>query len=153
MAFLFPGDVFGLAEAGHYVNSAQTVTDATLHRILRDALLETLRRDRELEVQFLCKVTNELRELQRQQIVVTRRDAPGRVAMFLRMLDQQRRRDGNVIDIPMSRTDIAQYLSLSPEAVSRATASLEHDGIVSFPSLHAATVLNRSRFERLAAAV
>ena len=153
MAFLFPGDVFGLAEGGHYVNSTQAVTDSSICRILREALVETLRRDRELEVQFLCKVTHELRELQRQQIVVTRRDAPGRIAMFLRMLDQQRRKDGNAIDIPMSRSDIAQYLSLSPEAVSRATASLEHDGIVSFPSLHTANVLNRARFERLAAAV
>jgi CRP/FNR family transcriptional regulator len=153
MTFLFAGDVFGLAEGGQYVNTTQAVTPARVYRIPYAALADTLRRDSELDVQFLYKVTHELRESQRRQIVVTRRDAPGRLAMFLRLLEHHQAGHSVRIDIPMSRGDIADYLSLSPEAVSRAAARLSHEGIVSFPSAHVAHVVNRARFERLADAV
>jgi len=148
LAFLFPGDVFGLAENGRYVNSVQTVTPTTCFKIPVSALTEMFVRDGELELQFLFKMTHELREAQRQQIILTHRDARIRVAMFLRML--QRRNDGSShIELAMSRLDIARYLGLSSEAVSRATARLSREGIVAFPSLRVAQVINRSEFDRL----
>jgi len=153
MGFLFPGDVFGLAEGGYYVNTTQAITDATIYRFPRPALAEAMRNDAELEMQFLCKVTHELRESQRHRIVMARRDAPGRLVMFLRMLESHRASESSRIDVPMSRADIGHFLGLSPEAVSRATARLERDGIVTFPAPHVARVVNRSRFDRLAAAV
>ena len=122
MAFLFPDDIFGLAESGHYVNTTQSVTPVTLYRLEMGTLTAMLRRDSELEFQFLCKVTHELRESLHQTVVVGRRDAVGRLAMFLRMLEQETRQRGRAshIEIPMSRSDTANYLGLSLEAVSRA---------------------------------
>ena len=153
LAFHFPGDAFGLAENGRYVNTTQVVTPATVFRIPVEALAEAFRRDSELELQFLCKVTHELRKSQRQQIVMGRRDAPGRVAMFLHMLERNGNGDPSRIELPMSRADIGHYLGLSPEVISRATARLRHEGIVSFPSTHVAQIVNRARFDRLATAV
>jgi len=148
-AFLFPGDVFGLAENGRYVNSLQTLTPATLYQFPVDKLTDMFRHDGELELRFLCKATYELREAQRQQIIVTRRDAAGRVAMFLRMLEHRSGSDSSRIQIPMSRRDIGRYLGLTPEAISRATASLSREGIVSFPNRQTAQIRNRSRFDQL----
>ncbi len=147
LAFLFPGDVFGLAENGSYVNSVQTVTPTTCFKIPVSALTDMFVRDGELELQFLFKMTHELREAQRQQIILTNRDARGRVAMFLRML-QRRNEDSSHIELAMSRLDIARYLGLSSEAVSRATARLSREGIVAFPSLHVAQIINRHEFDR-----
>ena len=150
-AFLFPGDIFGLAEDGHYVNTVQTITPATLYRIPNAALSEMLRRDPDLQFQFLCKVTHELRQGQRHSIVLARKDAAGRLAMFLHMLEK----DGldaaqtGWIPLPMSRTDVAEYLGLSLESVSRATSALERRGIVTFQGGHAAKVIDRARFEKL----
>jgi CRP/FNR family transcriptional regulator len=152
LAFLFPGDVFGLAENGHYVNSVQTVAPTTCFKIPIGALTDTFLRDSELQLQFLIKMTHELREAQRQQIVLTRLGARARVAMFLRMLQRREGNDSSRIELAMSRLDIARYLGLSSEAVSRATARLSRDGIVAFPSLHVAQILNRSQFDRLALA-
>jgi CRP-like cAMP-binding protein len=149
LAFLFPGDVFGLAEDGQYVNSTETLMPTTCFRIPIGALTEILLRDSQLELQFLIKMTHELREAQRQQIVLTRLGARPRIAMFLRML-QRRGNDSSHIELAMTRTDIARYLGLSSETVSRAFASLRRDGIVAFPSAHKAQVLNRFQFERLA---
>jgi len=149
LAFLFPGDVFGLAEDGRYVNSTQTITPTTCFKIPFDALTDIFLRDSKLELQFLIKMTHELREAQRQQIILTRLGARARVAMFLRMLQRREGNGSSRIELAMSRTDIARYLGLSSESVSRAFGRLSREGIVAFPSLHVAQILNRSQFDRL----
>ena len=87
-AFLHPADVFGLAENGRYIRTAQAITHATLYQFKIDVLIETLKEDAELQFKFLCKLTHELREAQRQTIVIGRRDAVGRLAMFIRELER-----------------------------------------------------------------
>jgi CRP/FNR family transcriptional regulator len=72
--------------------------------------------------------------------------------MFLRMLQRRNGHDSSRIELAMSRLDIARYLGLSSETVSRATARLSREGIVAFPSPHVAQILNRSRLDRLALA-
>ena len=154
MTFLFTDDVFGLAQSGHYMNSAQTITPVTLYRIRVATLADTLRRDADLAIQFLCKVTHELRKALRHTATVTRRDALGRVTMFLRMLEQDSHlgRDSR-IEVPMSRLDAANYLGLSLEAVSRALSQLERSGIIAFEGRRNVRVLDRMRFDKIAAAL
>jgi CRP/FNR family transcriptional regulator len=152
MGFLFPGDLFGLAQNGNYVNTTRAVTPVILHRLPREALTEVLRRDPELEFQFLMKAAHELRELQRRAIVVGRRDATGRIAMFMSMLcrneygkDVSQRR----IRVPMTRSDVAEYLNLTPEAVSRGCQQLARGGILAFPNRHTPQIVDLERFEQL----
>lgn len=154
-AFLFPGDIFGLAECGRYINSARAITHVTLHRLPTDKLADLLRHDAELNFQVLCKVTHELREAQRRSIVVARRDALGRLAMFFETMvkKQPPGQTGGVLVLPMSRSDIADFLALSPEAVSRATAELQRRGIVTFEGRHHARVNDPKRLAKLGAAL
>jgi CRP/FNR family transcriptional regulator, anaerobic regulatory protein len=154
-AFLFENDVFGLAENGRYVNTAQAITHAMLYKLPMDALAEMLRQDADLEYQFLCKVTHELRDAQHRAIVLARRDAPGRLAMFLNMLDTDvpRPADHAAIPLSMSRSDIAAYLGLSPEAVSRASRRLADQGLIVFDGRHAFRILDRGRFGKLVTAL
>jgi CRP-like cAMP-binding protein len=155
MSFWFPKDVFGLASNGLYVRTAQAITAVTVYRIETDALIEVLRRDGELQLKFLCKVTHELREAQRQEIIRSRRDAVGRLAGFIRYLERscRDRRHAGSVEMPMSRSDVASYLNLSLESVSRASSRLERRGIVSFPDRHTVRILDRMEFERLATTV
>jgi CRP/FNR family transcriptional regulator, anaerobic regulatory protein len=155
LAFLFPGDVFGLAEKGQFVNTTQTVTRATIYRIPVDALKDLLRRDPDLQFRFLCKVTHQLREAQRHTILVSGHTAAGKIALFLKMLE----RDGHwhpdhsaprCIAMPMTRADIADYLGMSAEAVSRCTSRLVRRGIVAFPDRHRVRILNPAELDRLA---
>jgi CRP/FNR family transcriptional regulator len=152
LAFLFAGDMFGLAEGGRYVNSAQTITPGTLYRLPVDELMEVLRHDAKLEFQVLCKLTHEVREAQQRGMILSRRDAAGRVAMFLRCLQKSAHTPGShhdTISLPMTRSDIADYLALSLEAVSRACADLERRGILRFER-QLACVLNQPRLTKLA---
>jgi CRP/FNR family transcriptional regulator, anaerobic regulatory protein len=154
VAFLFDEDIFGLAENGFYVNSIQAVTDVALFRMPLAVLKDTLAGDAQLQLQFLVKVTHELREAQHHTIAIGRRDAVGRVASLLRSLEDHTAREeqSGTIDIPMTRSDVAAYLGLSLEAVSRACRRLEQSGIVAFVGRHQARVRDRRRLDRLAAA-
>ena len=147
-AFLYPADVFGLAENGFYVRTAQAVTHAMLYQFNVQVLIEVLKSDGELQFKFLCKLTHEVREAQRQTIVVGRRDAAGRLAMFIRQLERQHG-GAHDIDLPMSRSDIASYLGLSLESVSRASRALERRGILCFPARHLVRIVDHVKFEQL----
>jgi CRP-like cAMP-binding protein len=153
VAFLFPRDVFGLAETGRYVNTTQTITESLIYSIPFETLNAALQRDAELQFRFLCKVTEKLREAQRHAIVLGRRDAVGRLAMFFKMLEADRtgRHHNGLIPLPMRRTDIAEYLGLSAEAVSRAARLMAVRKIVAFVG-HAFRVKDRSGFDSLVAA-
>jgi CRP/FNR family transcriptional regulator len=59
----------------------------------------------------------------------------------------------HLLPLPMSRSDIAGYLGLSPEAVSRAAKDLVDSGIISFGKGREVCILDRKRLERLAADV
>ena len=154
VTFLFPRDVFGLAETGRYVNTTKTITESLIYRIPHETLMAALQGDAMLQFRFLCKVTEKLREAQRQAIMLGRRDAIGRLAMFFKMLEPAgtgRHHDG-LIPLPMSRTDIAAYLGLSAESVSRAARLLAVRKIVAFAGSHAVRVKDRAGFESLVAA-
>jgi CRP/FNR family transcriptional regulator, anaerobic regulatory protein len=155
VTFLFARDLFGLAEAGRYVNSVQTITPTRIFQLDVHALTELFRRDSELELQFLCKTVHVLREAQHHNIIVGRRDAVGRIAMLLRLLEKQRAptRGHSDVLIPMTRTDIANYLGLSLEAVVRGSRRLGRQGIVEFIGRHHARIVDRQRFEALASNV
>ena len=153
--FRFQADIFGLAEDGRYVNTTRAVTPVTVFRIPADELMLILQHDAALEFQFLCKVVDELRLSQRKAIIVARRDAVGRVAMFLDLLLHHTSRDPrapNRIDLPMTRTDIGGFLNLTLESVSRACRRLTKDGIVEFDE-QGARIINRRRFDDLVAHV
>lgn len=151
IAFWFARDVFGLAENGRYMYTTMAVTPVLLYRIPVDALQKVLLEDAQLQFQVLCKVTHELRESQRHKLLLIRKDAIGRVAMFLKMLERQAHAPGDFVPVPMSRSDIANYLGLTLEAVSRSTRKLQAMGIVAMTDRHVARILDRSRFEQLVA--
>jgi len=147
-AFLFPADVFGLAENGRYVRTAQAVTAALLYRFDVNVLIEALKSDGDLQFKFLCKLTHEVREAQRQTILIGRKDAIGKITMFIRQL--QREPNGpRDIDLPMTRSDIASYLGLSLESVSRATRALERRGVLCFPNRHMVRIIDQPQFDRI----
>jgi CRP/FNR family transcriptional regulator len=152
-AVLFARDMFGLAEAGRYVNTAQAVTPVTCYRVEKTVLSGVLQQDAALEFQFLCKVTHELRQGQRRAMMLGRRDAAGRLAMFLLMMRNHapERTPANTIPLPMSRSDIAAFLGQSLESVSRASAELARRGLVQFRGRHVARVVDPAGLERLAA--
>jgi len=150
--FLFERDLFGLALNGQYASSARAVTRVKVRRAPVDQLKALMQRDPELEFGILCKLTAAIRHAQRHTIAVGRRSPVERVAMFLSMMEQaqvQVDHPDDVIDLPMTASDIADYLRLTPEAMRRGFRELERRSVIAPEAPHQIHILDRDRFNRL----
>lgn len=134
MAFLFERDLAGLGEGGFYANSAEVVEDVTAYRLPIHDLEVLLRTEAHLEMLLLCKACNELRAAQQHAVVLSRHSARTKVALFLNLIAARLGGDARRIELPMGRTDIANYLGLSVETVSRAFHAMENEGVLTLRS-------------------
>jgi CRP-like cAMP-binding protein len=153
LAFLFADDVFGLTEEGRYVNSARAVTDVTTYRFPIPALERQLRKDAAFEFHVICKLCHELREAQRHAFLLSQRSAVVKMAMFVQMIEQHQVAKGGSatdLDLPMTRSDIADYAALSLEAVSRSFRTLEKRDVLSFRNKRV-RIKDRTQLETLLA--
>jgi CRP-like cAMP-binding protein len=149
-AFLFAEDLCGLARNGIYVNTAVALTAATVFRIPIDALKTMLLRNPELQLHFLCKVTHALRESQRHAVLLGCKDPVVRVARFLAMLESahSEHKPGE-ISFPMTKRDIADYLSLTPAGIAQALADLESRRLIARTGPHGVRIADRRAFQAL----
>lgn len=144
--FLTPGDYLGLAFAERYVYSAEAVTPVRICRFPRPAFLGLLEQFPALEKALLGRAATELAAAQQQMLLLRRKTARERVASFLLQLAERQGADeGTVVDLPMTRTDIADFLGLTIETVSRNVASLRKAGLIALPDLHHLRIVHRNR--------
>ena len=131
--FLFPGDFLGLANEDIYAYSAEAVTNATLCRFQRRKLEALLRRYPRLEARLLGMAGHELAAAQDQMLLLGRKTPREKIASFLLMLSDRAGRRGqprDPVSLPMSRTDIGDYLGLTTETVSRTFTQLKSSGAI-----------------------
>jgi CRP/FNR family transcriptional regulator len=153
IGFLFPDDLFGLAEDGRYVNSTKAATTVSVYHIPVPALEARLRKDPGLEFHVICKLCHELREAQRHAFLLSRHHALAKVGLFLQMLEdfQAARGEGTgEIYLPMSRSDIADYVGVSLEAVSRSFRALSTRGVIALRNRRHIKIIDRDRLNDIA---
>jgi CRP/FNR family transcriptional regulator, anaerobic regulatory protein len=153
--FLFPGDVFGLAEQGHYVETAEAVVPIVAYKIPLAAFEDLVTTNGALATHMLCKLAHELRAQQHHALILNRHDAAGRLAMFLDFLERAEltRGPNGAIYFPMTRSDAADFVGLTLEAVSRAFNALEKQGLVAFVDRHHFHVTDREQLQALVAGI
>src|SRR5690348_733128 len=130
IGFLVPGDMFGFAPNDKYTASAEAVSSVTVCRCPRRKLERAFAEFPGVERQFLDAINRELAAAQDQMVLLGRKTAHERVASFLLSLSRRRPNDDNSIDLPMTRTDIADYLGLTTETVSRVFTVLKGSGCI-----------------------
>jgi len=134
IGFALPGDFLGLAASSRHSVSADAIGPLELCRFSRPAFArfsehkpELLRRINELAVR-------ELGQAQDHIVLLGRRSADAKVATFLiRWRDRMAKISEpprSVVSLPMSRQDIADYLGLTIETVSRTFTKFERDGVI-----------------------
>lgn len=131
--FLFPGDFLGLAVDETYGYSAEAITKVEACRFPRrrfEGLLDDIPK---LERRLLGLASNELAAAQDQMLLLGRKTAQEKVASFLLTLSHRARQAGrtdNPVELPMSRSDIADYLGLTTETVSRTFTQMKRTGAI-----------------------
>ena len=121
--FYLPGDIFGLEFAEEHTLSAEAVSDAKVLVVKRSALTTLAGRDPSVAQQLFALTGRELHRVQDRTLLLIK-NARERVASFLLEM-AERASENNTIELPMSRQDIADYLGLTIETVSRTLTSLE----------------------------
>jgi CRP-like cAMP-binding protein len=153
MAFLYPGDLFGLSEQGRYVNTARATTPVVAYKMPLAAVRRALDNNADLDVNVIIKLCEELRQAQRHAFILAQRRATTRLAMFLDLQEHLQLSRGETaaeIHLPMDRSSIADYLGLTLAAVGRAFRALTTRNIISLRDRHHVRVLDRAALDELA---
>lgn len=133
LALMLPGDLFGLPDAGIYVNSAEVTCPSTLYRVPWQALRKLLAREPAMQLNLLNKIAFDLREAQRRIMVLGQQNTFQRLASLLLDFAQHPAffdEAHSQVTLPLSRFDIADYLGTAPETVARGFLRLERGGFV-----------------------
>ncbi len=115
--FYLTGDVFGLEPGDEHSCSAEAIINSNIVAVRRSRLLKTAEHNSDVARDLWSLTTCELRRCQQHALLLIK-SARERLAAFL--LDMAERLTGEeTIELPMSRQDIADYLGLTVETVSR----------------------------------
>lgn len=150
-AFLTAGDLFGWTDQGYYNFSAEAVTDVTLEKFSRVRVDEAAKASPALGRRVLALLSTQLASAHDHLLLLGRMTAAERIANFLLELVRRQRGAGRV-ELAMSRKDVADYLGLTVETVSRTMSALKRKGIIAFAEPENVQLKQSGALERLAMA-
>jgi CRP-like cAMP-binding protein len=133
MDFAYPGDVVGLGALGSHAANAQATTKTRIRCVPVATLHEIARHDHRLGLELYEAMSRELLQARELLFTVSQRTAAERLAGFLLALWRRNERRGGHSDeivLPMTRTDIADFLGLTIETVSRTFTKFRNDGLI-----------------------
>jgi CRP/FNR family nitrogen fixation transcriptional regulator len=130
-AFHLIGDIFGLENGATHRFTAEAIVDTTVRLMKRCSLEHVAETDALVALDLLNMTTSNLQHAEDHMLLLGRKTSLERVAAFLLEMDRRLTAAG-VMALPMSRRDIADYLGLTLETVSRALSHLHGKGILGF---------------------
>ncbi len=147
VAFYLPGDVFDLEVGNKYTLFAESITTSKVLVVKRALIFELAVRDRALADELWSLTRQELGRAQ-DHVLLLVKSAQGRVAGFL-MDMAHRASDAGTVQLPMWRHDIADYLGLTIETVSRTLTQFQKAAAISLPMSRQIEIRNRAVLSRL----
>lgn len=147
-AFYLPGDIFGLESGTKHRFAAEAIADTTVIAIKRSTLTMLAQTDAVVARELWQMTARELDHVHDQMVLLGRSSAEERVASFLIEMAKRSANPGE-FDLPMSRQDIADYLGLTIETVSRTFSCLERRALIELPSSRKVRLKNRAALRSL----
>jgi len=150
--FLSAGQFLGLAPEGTYVYTAEAITEVTLCRYKRAAFDRLIDQVPGFARRILAVASHELSAAQNQMLLLGRKAAVEKVASFLLLMADLAGEDEETaaIGLPMTRSDIADYLGLTIETVSRTLTKMKQDRVIALPAPDRIEILDGDRLEEFA---
>lgn len=147
VAFYLPGDIFGIEAGDVHHSSAEAISESRVLVVKRSSVLARAEHQKELSKQLWTLTAQELERVQQHSLVLIM-SAEERVVGFL--LEMASRSSGGMaIELPMSRQDIADYLGLTIETVSRTFTQLVQSGAIALETSRRVHFRNRAALNRL----
>ena len=145
--FYYPGDLFGLETGPDHRFSAEALTDCVVLVVKRSSV-RAAAGDAALDRAILSATHRELDRAQSHLLLLGRKTAQEKVAAFLLSLAE--RVGDESVEPAMGRQDMADYLGLTIETVSRMLSQLQAASVVEFPAARRFRVCKWDRLEELA---
>jgi CRP/FNR family transcriptional regulator, nitrogen fixation regulation protein len=146
-AFHLPGDVFGFELEDEHTHSAETIIESRVLIVRRSAVQALAARDHDAARELWTLTARELQRVQRHVTLLIKTAQERVVSFLLEMAD--RAPIGNAVQLPMSRQDIADYLGVTIETVSRTLSSLETAATIELPNSRRIVLRNHDALSRL----
>ncbi|MCW5774316.1 MAG: cyclic nucleotide-binding domain-containing protein [Rhodospirillaceae bacterium] len=154
-AFLMPGDMFGWTDLETHSFSAEAVTEARVEKVSRARIEDGMRTNPAMGRGFLSMISSQLAAAHDHLLLLGRMTAAERIAWFLLDLSKRAKAAGmkaGALDLVMNRKDIADYLGLTIETVSRMLNQMKRKGLIGLATPDHVEFTRAGALERLAMA-
>lgn len=153
--FMHPGDFLGISVEDEHAFSAEALEPSQLCAFPRGRFDDFAEQHGEVERALYGLAVHELAAAQQQMVLLGRKTAAERVASFFLALAERQERLGEeearFVRLPMNRSDIADYLGLTKETVSRVLAVLKRQRLIRLEAIDRVEILDRDGLEQIAA--
>jgi CRP/FNR family transcriptional regulator len=150
LGFAYPGDYIGLGSQGEYVINAQAMKPTRLRCLPLSALSQIALQDPRLGFRLYEALASELAATRELLLTTGQRSACERLVAFLLAISRRNASKGQdplLFDLPMTRTDIADFLGLTIETVSRTFTKLRMLGLIELPHASHVRLLDIERLK------
>ena len=146
--FVHPGGFLGISMDEEHVFSAEALDDAQLCWFPRSRFDGFVDKHSPMERELYRIAAHELASAHQQMVLLGRKTATERLASFLVVLAG--RGASRFVRLPMSRSDIADYLGLTKETVSRVLSAFRRDRLIRLQAIDEVEILERESLEDVA---
>lgn len=153
MGFAYPGDIVGLGVDGSRTMNAQAIKPTRVRCITMSSLQEAASSDPGLAYRLYEAMARELAATRDLMLTTGQRSASERVAAFILALSRRNERNGQdafSIDLPMTRSDIGDFLGLTIETVSRTISKFRATKLIDLPHSSQVRILDIEQLKDLA---
>jgi CRP/FNR family transcriptional regulator len=154
VGFIYAGDFLGISVDDEHAFTAELIEDAQLCSFSRGRFANFIAEHPSMEHELYRMAAHELSATQLQLVLLGRKTATERLATFLLILADRVEPVGGhkacIVDIPMSRADIADYLGLTKETVSRILSTFRASRLIRLRALNQVEILDRALLEQVA---
>ena len=152
--FIYPGDLLGVSVNDEHAFTAEALEESQLCCFPGARFDDFAERHSDMERELYSLAVHELAAAREQMVLLGRKTAAERLASFFVALAQRTERGSDcstLLHLPMSRSDIADYLGLRKETISRVLGVLKSERVVRLRALDTIEILDRQRLEDIAA--
>ena len=146
-AFHLPGDVFGIEPGLEHSSSAEAIDKATVLVVRRSTVFNSAESNSDVARHLWSITAAELKRSQNHALLLIK-TAKERIAAFLLDMSERLAVKG-FVELPMSRQDIADYLGLTIETVSRTLTLLSEGSTIQFLASRRIVLRNQTRLNEL----
>jgi CRP/FNR family transcriptional regulator len=148
--FVMPGEFLGLAGQDDHQFSAEAIEDCVALRYPRAEIEARIAVDADFAGDIRRRAALGLANAYERMVFLSHRSATARVAWFLLTIRLQAASDADTFHLPMTRSDIGDYLGMALETASRAFTQLKRAGAIREDGVHLVTITDRARLKDIA---